>query len=115
MRCLGPECRGLPALRLGPNRVGFLASLDQHGDASVMATKKNTKEPVQVKSPVTHLRSTPIGEYGFLSDGEVSALVSPAGSVEWMCVPRFDSSSVFGTMLGRHAGSFRIAPDEVTV
>ena len=80
-----------------------------------MATKKNTKEPVQVKSPVTHLRSTPIGEYGFLSDGEVSALVSPGGAVEWMCVPRFDSPSVFGSILGRHAGSFRIAPDDVTV
>ncbi|HWJ53716.1 MAG TPA: glycoside hydrolase family 15 protein, partial [Propionibacteriaceae bacterium] len=80
-----------------------------------MATKKSTKEPVQVQSPVTHLRSTPIGEYGFLSDGEVSALLSPAGTVEWMCVPRFDSPSVFGTILGRHAGSFRIAPDDVAV
>ena len=80
-----------------------------------MATKKSTKEPVQVQSPVTHLRSTPIGEYGFLSDGEVSALLSPAGSVEWMCVPRFDSPSVFGSMLGRHAGSCRIGPDDITV
>ena len=33
----------------------------------------------------------PIGDYGFLSDGEVSALVAPGGSVDWMCVPRFDS------------------------
>src|ERR687894_1217416 len=80
-----------------------------------MAAKKSSKKPGQVSSPVTHLRSTPIGEYGFLSDGEVSALVSPAGSVEWMCVPRFDAPSVFGTILGRHAGSFRIGPDEVTV
>ena len=64
----------------------------------------------QMSSPVSQLRSTPIGEYGFLSDGEVLALLSPGGSIEWMCVPRFDSPSVFGSMLGRQAGSFRVAP-----
>jgi alpha,alpha-trehalase len=82
-----------------------------------MAAKKSAtrKEPGQVSSPVSHARSTPIGEYGFISDGEVSALVSPNGTVEWMCVPRFDAPSVFGTILGRHAGSFKIAPDDVTV
>ena len=66
-------------------------------------------------SPQTGTRSTPIGGYGFLSDGEVSALLSPNGTVEWMCVPRFDSPSVFGRILGRHAGSFRISPDMVSV
>ena len=61
------------------------------------------------------IRSTPIGDYGFLSDGEVSALVSPNGAVEWMCVPRFDSPSVFGRILGRNAGVFRVAPVDVAV
>ena len=79
-----------------------------------MATKTK-KTQGQVSSPVSHVRSTPIGEYGFLSDGEVSALMSPSGAVEWMCIPRFDSPSVFGSILGRHAGSFRVAPDDVTV
>ncbi len=79
-----------------------------------MATKTK-KTQGQVSSPVSHVRSTPIGEYGFLSDGEVSALLSPSGAVEWMCIPRFDSPSVFGSILGRHAGSFRVAPDDVTV
>ena len=60
-------------------------------------------------------RTVPIGEYGFLSDGEVSALVSPAGSVDWMCVPRFDAPSVFGSILGRRAGTFRVAPIDVRV
>ena len=60
-------------------------------------------------------RAVPIGDYGFLSDGEVSALVAPGGSVDWMCVPRFDSPSVFGAILGRHAGTFRLAPLDVTV
>ena len=53
--------------------------------------------------------TVPIGDYGFLSDGEVSALVSPGGSIDWMCLPRFDSGSVFGAILGRLAGTFRVA------
>ncbi|WP_375475486.1 glycoside hydrolase family 15 protein [uncultured Jatrophihabitans sp.] len=60
-------------------------------------------------------RTVPIGDYGFLSDGEATALVSPGGSVDWMCLPRMDSPSVFGALLGRHAGTFRIAPSDVTV
>ncbi len=68
-----------------------------------------------MSSRTAQVRSTPIGDYGFLSDGEVTALLAPGGSIEWMCVPRFDSASVFGSMLGRHAGSFRIAPGETTV
>ena len=57
----------------------------------------------------------PIGDYGFLSDGETTALVAPGGSVDWMCLPRMDSPSVFGAILGRHAGTFRVAPTDVTV
>ena len=68
-----------------------------------------------VGAPQSRIRSTPIGDYGFLVSREVSALVSPNGAVEWMCIPRFDSPSVFGRILGRHAGVFRIAPVDVTV
>ena len=57
----------------------------------------------------------PIGQYGFLSDGETTALISPGGSVDWMCLPRMDSPSVFGSILGQHAGSFRVAPSDVNV
>ncbi len=60
-------------------------------------------------------RTVPIGDYGFLSDGETTALVSPGGSVDWMCLPRLDSASIFGSLLGRHAGSFRVAPSDVSV
>ncbi len=80
-----------------------------------MAKKKQSQRKTQLSSPESRVRSTPIGSYGFLSDGEVSALLSPGGAVEWMCVPRFDSPSIFGSILGRHAGSFRVTPVDVTV
>jgi len=57
----------------------------------------------------------PIADYGFLSDCEVAALVASSGSVEWMCVPRMDAPSIFGAILDRGAGSFRLGPAEVVV
>ena len=48
-----------------------------------------------------------IGSYGFLSDCHTSALVSYDGSVEWLCLPCFDSPSVFAALLDRGAGHFR--------
>ena len=54
----------------------------------------------------------PIGSYAFLSNCETGALLAPDGSVEWMCLPRFDSPSVFGAVLDRKAGRLRFGPDE---
>jgi GH15 family glucan-1,4-alpha-glucosidase len=57
----------------------------------------------------------PIADYSFLSNCEVSALVAADGSVEWMCLPRPDSPSVFGALLDRAAGSFRFSPSNARV
>jgi alpha,alpha-trehalase len=76
---------------------------------------KQKDRSARLTAQINHPRAVPIGDYGFLSDGEVSALLAPGGSVDWMCVPRFDSPSVFGTILGRHAGRFRVAPLDVRV
>jgi GH15 family glucan-1,4-alpha-glucosidase len=64
---------------------------------------------------VTASAFPPIAEYAFLSDTETCALVAPNGNVEWLCLPRFDSPSVFGAILDRDAGSFRIGPADVEV
>ena len=57
----------------------------------------------------------PIAEYAFLSDTQAVALVAPSGDVEWMCLPRPDSPSVFGALLDRDAGTFRVGPADCSV
>jgi GH15 family glucan-1,4-alpha-glucosidase len=54
--------------------------------------------------------SLPIGEYALLSDCHSAGLVSRDGSVDWLCIPRFDAPSVFGRLLDPGGGHFAIRP-----
>ena len=74
------------------------------------APARTTLEEYTGRSPFP-----PIADYAFLSDCETVALMAPSGNLEWMCLPRADSPSVFGAMLDRDAGGFRLGPADVTV
>lgn len=54
-----------------------------------------------------------LNDYGIIGNESTGALVSRHGSVDWACLPRFDSPSVFARLLDRkNGGSFRVTPTE---
>ena len=56
-------------------------------------------------------RPSPIEDYGLLGDTRTAALVGSDGSVDWLCIPRFDGQPVFGRLVGgAAAGRFRLGP-----
>ena len=56
------------------------------------------------------MSDVPLHQHAFLSDCASAALVTAAGSVDWLCLPRFDSPPVLGRLLDGEAGHFSIAP-----
>ncbi len=72
---------------------------------STTAQREQKEQSAAAPSPFP-----PIADYAFLSNCHTGALIAPDGAIGWLCVPRFDSASVFGSLLDREAGYFRFGP-----
>ena len=54
--------------------------------------------------------SQPIANYGLLADCNSAALVDSDGSIDWLCLPRYDSDAIFARLLDPDAGHWSIRP-----
>jgi GH15 family glucan-1,4-alpha-glucosidase len=99
--------RAAPASGVGQVPAGAAPGQTPAGVAASSSTGVHTFTPA---GPSSGSPFPPIADYGFLSDCHTGALLASDGSIEWMCLPHFDSPSAFGAMLDRGAGSFRFGP-----
>jgi GH15 family glucan-1,4-alpha-glucosidase len=88
------------------------ASTESVQEATQQVGPRRARQPQSAPAPSPF---TPIAEYGFLSNCHTGALVAPDGAIDWLCVPRFDSPSIFGSLLDRGAGTFRLGPFGINV
>jgi alpha,alpha-trehalase len=66
----------------------------------------------ETRMTATQGDSRPIADYGLLADCNSAALVDRAGSIAWLCLPRYDSAAVFAQILDAEGGHWSITPAE---
>jgi GH15 family glucan-1,4-alpha-glucosidase len=89
--------------------------MDRQGDA--IGRARGSSATAALPSPARdEAGSLPIAAYGMLSNCTSAALVGSDGSIDWLCLPRFDSPALFSRLLDPDAGHWAITPvDEYTV
>ena len=85
-------------------------------DGAGMRDSTDMTEPMDTagvrSDPSARLRYLPIAEHGVIGDLHTVALVGSDGTVDWYCSPRFDSPSIFASILdSERGGHYRIAPE----
>jgi alpha,alpha-trehalase len=73
-------------------------------------TAVEPKSEIQAQSAAAPSPFPPIADYAFLSNCHTGALIAEDGAIDWLCIPSFDSPSIFGSLLDREAGFFRFGP-----
>jgi alpha,alpha-trehalase len=70
----------------------------------------NTSTMARARSAAEQGAFRPIADYGLLADCRSAALVTNDGSIDWLCLPRYDSPAIFSRILDPDAGHWSIRP-----
>src|SRR5919109_344422 len=100
-------CRYSPVTRL--SHAGLRAIEPGPGGKRMSETTTTTPAPTRASGERTG-DFRPIAAYGLLADCNSAALVDRYGSVDWLCLPRYDSDAIFSRILDPEAGHWSIRP-----
>ena len=96
-----------PGQTIGKVDRVHLADQLSHGPGTICACSLTWRSQLCFSNAM----AAPIEDYALLSDLQTGPLISRSGSIDWLCFPRFDSPSLFSSLLGiENHGRWLLAP-----